>query len=167
MCSRDFLSRFSLTFQTTCLNLSLGHSSQADVIMERAPHDATDAELAVLQVLWDQGPVTVRTITDVIYPKGTASHYGTVQKLLERLEAKRFVSRDRGHWPHVFAAAIDRDVLIGMRLRVMADKLCGGSLTPLMLNLVRAKPLSAGEVAELRALLDSLSRSAGTKRKHS
>ena len=76
--------------------------------MERAPQDATDAELAVLQVLWDQGPVTVRTITDVIYPKGTASHYGTVQKLLERLEAKGFVNRDRRPWPHGDAASPSR-----------------------------------------------------------
>ena len=126
--------------------------------MIRAPQDATDAELAVLQVLWDQGPVTVRTITDVIYPKGTASHYGTVQKLLERLEAKRFVSRDRGHWPHVFAAAIDRDVLIGMRLRVMADKLCGGSLTPLLTQLVQAEGLSSADRQALRQQLDELER---------
>src|ERR1700687_2506317 len=109
--------------------------------MARVPHDATDAELAVLQVLWDHGPVTVRTITDVIYPKGTASHYGTCQKLLERLEAKRFVSRNRRPWPHVFSAAIDREALIGMRLRVMADKLCGGSLTPLLTQLVQAEGL--------------------------
>jgi len=126
--------------------------------MIRAPQDATDAELAVLQVLWDQGPVTVRTITDVIYPRGTASHYGTVQKLLERLEAKRFVSRDRGHWPHVFAAAIDRDVLIGMRLRVMADKLCGGSLTPLLTQLVQAEGLSSADRQALRQQLDELER---------
>jgi predicted transcriptional regulator len=124
--------------------------------MERVSQDATDAELAVLQVLWDQGPVTVRTITDVIYPKGTASHYGTVQKLLERLEAKGFVNRDRRHWPHVFAAAIDRDALIGMRLRVMADKLCGGSLTPLLTQLVHAKGLSAEDRRALRRQLDEL-----------
>jgi predicted transcriptional regulator len=98
----------------------------------------------------------VRTITDVIYPKGTASHYGTVQKLLERLEAKGFVNRDRRHWPHVFAAAIDRDALIGMRLRVMADKLCGGSLTPLLTQLVHAKGLSAEDRRALRRQLDEL-----------
>ena len=124
--------------------------------MERAPRDATDAELAVLQVLWDHGPVTVRKITDVIYPKGTASHYGTVQKLLERLEAKEFVSRDRRHWPHVFAAGIDCDDLIGMRLRVVADKLCGGSLTPLLTQLVQADGLSAGDRKALRQQLDEL-----------
>jgi BlaI family penicillinase repressor len=124
--------------------------------MQKQRLDATDAEVAVLQVLWDRGPVTVREITDVIYPKGTASHYGTVQKLLERLEAKKFVRRDRGPWPHVFAAAIERDDLIGMRLRAMADKLCGGSLTPLLTQLVQAEGLSATERKALRKHLDEL-----------
>src|SRR5437879_5075616 len=103
--------------------------------MERELQDATDAELAVLQVLWDRGASTVRQLTEVIYPHGGTAHYGTVQKLLERLESKGFVSRDRGCWPHVFSAAIEREAFIGLRLRAMAEKLCGGSLTPLLTHL--------------------------------
>ena len=68
-----------------------------------------------------------------------------MQKLLERLEAKGYVHRDRRRPVHVFAAAIDRDALIGRRLRDMAEKLCGGSLTPLLTHLVRAKRLTAAE----------------------
>src|SRR6516162_6463106 len=101
--------------------------------MDHPSQDVTDAELAILQVLWDQGQATVRQLTDAIYPKGTASHYATVQKLLDRLEAKGCAARDRGQWPHVFAATIQREELIGLRLRAMAEKLCGGSLTPLLL----------------------------------
>ena len=76
--------------------------------MARTPQDVTDAELAILQVLWDEGPATIRRLTDVLYPGGTAAQYGTVQKLLERLEGKGCVSRDRTPWPHVVTAAIDR-----------------------------------------------------------
>src|SRR5262245_5428058 len=99
--------------------------------MARTPQDITDAELAVLQVLWDQGPATIRHITDILYPDGRTSHYATVQKLLERLEGKRLegkpiVTRDRAASVHVFAAAIDRDDLIGRRLQSVAEKLCGG-----------------------------------------
>ena len=64
--------------------------------MARTPQDVTDAELAVLQVLWEQGPATIRQLTDRLYPEGKTSHYATVQKLLERLQAKGCVSRDRG-----------------------------------------------------------------------
>ena len=67
--------------------------------MARTPQDITDAELAVLQVLWEQGPATIRRITELLYPQGGTSHYATVQKLLERLETKACVRRDRSNSP--------------------------------------------------------------------
>jgi BlaI family transcriptional regulator, penicillinase repressor len=124
--------------------------------MEQPSQDVTDAELAILQVLWDQGQATVRQLTDAIYPDGSASHYATVQKLLDRLEAKDCVARDRGRWPHVFGAVIQREELIGLRLRAMAEKLCGGSLTPLLLHVLKTDQLSANERQELRAYLEEL-----------
>lgn len=124
--------------------------------MARTPQDVTDAELAVLQHLWDGGSATIRQLTDALYPEGGTAHYATVQKLLERLEAKGCVRRDQSDRVHRFAPAIDRDDLIGRRLRDMAEKLCGGSLTPLLTNLVRVKRLSARERDELRALIDEL-----------
>jgi BlaI family penicillinase repressor len=124
--------------------------------MDFSAHDVTDAELAVLQQLWDRGAATIRQLTEAIYPEGTPSLYGTVQKLLERLEAKGCVSRDRNNWPHVFQAIISRDELIGLRLRVMAEKLCGGSLTPLLTHLVEAERLTPQQRQELRSRLDEL-----------
>ena len=67
-----------------------------------------DAELAVLQQLWEKGPATIRSLTDALYPKSTDAYYATVQKLLERLESKGCVRRDRSSWAHVFEAAVDR-----------------------------------------------------------
>jgi|SRR6516225_7183837 predicted transcriptional regulator len=124
--------------------------------MARTPQDVTDAELAVLQVLWDNGPATIRQLTDVLYPGGGAAQYGTVQKLLDRLESKGCVRRDRTPAAHTFAAAIAREDLIGRRLQDMAEKLCGGSLTPLLTHLVRAKRLTTRERRELRDLIDEL-----------
>jgi predicted transcriptional regulator len=120
------------------------------------PPDVTDAELAVLQTLWEQGSTTIRRLADLLYPGGTAAQYGTVQKLLERLEAKGYVRRDRTPWPHLFTAAVDREALIGRRLREMAEKLCGGSMAPLLLHLLRAEQFSAEERQELRAFLEQL-----------
>jgi predicted transcriptional regulator len=122
--------------------------------MDESIQDVSDAELAVLRALWDGGAATIRQLTDQIYPNGTAAHYGTVQKLLERLEAKGHVTRDRRAMAHVFAARVDRDALIGRRLRETAEKLCGGSLTPLLTHLLKVERLSPNERQELRALMD-------------
>jgi predicted transcriptional regulator len=124
--------------------------------MARTPQDITDAELAVLEVLWQEGPATIRTITDVLYPKGGASHYATVQKLLERLEGKDCVRRDRKSPVHVFAPRIDRDELVGRRLQTLAEKLCGGSWTPLLTHLVQAGKLSSKDRQALRTLIAEL-----------
>jgi predicted transcriptional regulator len=131
--------------------------------MARISHDVTDAELAVLQALWDEGPATIRRLTDLLYPGGGTAHYATVQKLLDRLEAKGCIRRERRPGAHVFAAAIAREDLIGRRLEDVADKLCGGSLTPLLTHLVRARRLSARERAELRSLIDELDQERRTR----
>ena len=112
----------------------------------------------MLQVLWDKGRETIRALTDTLYPQGTGVHYATVQKLLERLEAKTFVKRDRTAWPHCFEPLIGRDDLISRRLQLTADKLCEGALAPLLTSLVKATQLSAVERESLRTLLDDLDR---------
>ncbi len=130
--------------------------------MGDANHDVTEAELAVLQALWDSGPSTIRQLVDRVYGQSGTSVYATVQKLLERLETKGCVARDRSGAVHVFRPAVDRDELIGRRLRAVADSLCGGSMTPLLTHLVEGKGLSAKEQRELRALIERLD---GRKRK--
>jgi BlaI family transcriptional regulator, penicillinase repressor len=132
--------------------------------MARTPQDITDAELAVLQVLWDEGACNIRKITELLYPDGRAAHYATVQKLLERLEAKECVRRDRGAAVHCFASAIDRDELIGRRLQSVAEKLCGGSLTPLLTHLVQNQKLSAQDRQALRDLIEELDQAARSKK---
>jgi predicted transcriptional regulator len=122
--------------------------------MARTPQDVTGKELEVLQILWDTGPATIKQIRDAVYPGGDTAEYATVQKLLDRLEEKGFVSRDRAGPAHVFHARLDKDELIGRRLRDMAEKLCGGSLTPLLTHLVRQQQLTARERRELRDLID-------------
>jgi BlaI family penicillinase repressor len=126
--------------------------------MKRNQADVTEAELSLLHALWDAGPATIRQLVERVYGQEGPSVYATVQKLLDRLEAKGCVRRDRGGAVHVFQAAIDRDELIGRRLRAVADSLCGGSLTPLLTHLVEGQELSAKERKELRALIHRLDR---------
>jgi BlaI family transcriptional regulator, penicillinase repressor len=114
----------------------------------------TGAELAVLDALWRQGRLSIRQIADEIYRGGKASEYATVQKLLERLEAKDCVARDRSSFAHVFEARIERADLIDQELAEVADKLCDGSLTPLLTHLVAKRKLTREEREMLRRLLD-------------
>jgi len=125
--------------------------------------DVPDAELAVLKALWDRGPATIREIADMLYPGGDVAHYATVQKLLERLQGRRYVSRRRNGNVNVFAARVARDDLIRRRLRDTADKLCEGSMTPLLTQLVEARGLSADELAELRAMIDRLEKGGSSR----
>jgi predicted transcriptional regulator len=125
--------------------------------------DVTDAELAVLQALWEDGPATIRQLADALYPGGTDAGYATVQKLLERLEDKNHVRRDRSGHAHRFQAISTRDHVVGLRLRAMAEKLCGGMMSPLLSHLVRAEALTQEERQELRQLMDELERKPKSK----
>ena len=124
--------------------------------MPREPQDVTEAELAVMQRLWDAGRASIRQLADALYGADAgAAQYATVQKQLERLEAKGFVACDRSLYVHVFSPAIDRDELIGRRIRAMAEKLCGGSLVPILSHLARSKSLTDKERKALRDLIET------------
>src|SRR5216117_2256309 len=100
--------------------------------MRRPSENVTDTELTVLKALWELGPSTIRELTDVLYPGGGPAHYSTVQKLLERLETKACVRRRSRGRINVYTASRRRHEMIAHRLRETADKLCEGSLTPLL-----------------------------------
>jgi predicted transcriptional regulator len=124
--------------------------------MPRISADVTDAELAVLQLMWDGGPATVRHLSDTLYPEGGASGYATVQKLLGRMESKGFVARKREGNGQRFEPLVGREELIGRRLRAVAETLCGGSLVPILSHLVSAERLSESERTTLRRLIDGI-----------
>jgi predicted transcriptional regulator len=124
--------------------------------MARTPQDVTEAELNVLELLWAKGPATIRQLADELYPGGGATQYATVQKLLERLQAKECVTRDRRGGVQLFSASIEREDLIDRRLQTLAEQLCGGSLAPLLSHLVRADRLSAADRQSLRDLIEEL-----------
>ena len=126
--------------------------------MHRAAHEVTDAELRVLEALWEHGPATVRTIRDVLYPHGGPSKSATVLKLLERLESKELVRRDRSAATQTFRVLVDRDGLIGSQLRHIAQRLSGNSFTPLLAHLVESDSLTDEERIRLRELLDAAPR---------
>ena len=116
--------------------------------------NVTEYELAVLEALWRRNSATIREITQEVYQEISTTAYATVQKLLERLENKGCVSRDRSSFAHVFRATVERSDLIGQGLEDLAEKLCGGSLTPLLIHLVETTSLTASQRKMLRKLID-------------
>jgi predicted transcriptional regulator len=133
--------------------------SERGADMAESIRAASEAELAVMRLLWDRGEMTARAIREALYPEGTTSQlgtsqHGTVQKLLQRLEEKGFVRRDRGAFVHVFRPLVSRDEYAGQQLESLAEKLTDGSLVPFLTHLVAAKKLSAKERKAIRDLLD-------------
>ncbi len=113
-----------------------------------------NAELAVMDLLWQNDRLTAREIRERLYPDATKAQHGTVQRLLQRLEDKGYVERDRSLPVHLFSAAISRQTYAGQQLESLADKLTAGSFAPLITHLVEEKRISAEEIERIRAILD-------------
>ena len=113
------------------------------------------SELEVLKVLWEHGPGTVRDLDEVLRRRRFRWAYTTVLTLLQRLEAKGYVVSDKSGFAHVFRPAVSRDRLLRQHLKDLADQLCGGAATPLVMALVQGHRFSAEDIEEFRRLLDA------------
>lgn len=107
-----------------------------------------------MNLLWQTDQLTARQIREQLYPKATKAQHGTVQRLLQRLEYKGYVERDRSLSVHLFSAATSRQTYAGSQLESLTAKLTGGSLAPLITHLVAEKKISREEINRLRAILD-------------
>jgi predicted transcriptional regulator len=124
--------------------------------MGRTPREITDTELSLLNELWQRPSATVQELTEALYGNTQAALLATVRKLLDRMEAKGCVTRDRGRWPHHYSAAVKREELAGNRLQAAANEFYDGDLAPLLTNLVRSQRLTAKDREDLRKVLDEL-----------
>ena len=133
--------------------------------MGRSAREITDAELSVLNELWQRPSATVQELTEALYGNTAAALLATVRKLLDRLEAEGCVARDRTKWPHHYTAILKREELAGKRLQAAADELYDGDLAPLLTHLVRSQKLTAADRDNLRKILDELDGKGPGKRK--
>jgi predicted transcriptional regulator len=126
--------------------------------VKRKPQTVTDAELAVLKVLWQRGPLSAKAITAAIYPDGAESEFASVHSFLQRLERKGLVVRDRSAFVHSFTAAVSQAEIAGQEMKALAARLGEKSIAPLIMQLVEQKRLSEREAAEIRKLLNKYSK---------
>lgn len=124
----------------------------------------TDAELAILGVLWSLGPATVREVHEAL-PAKVRRGYTTTLKLMQIMAEKGHLQRDESQRSHVYTAAAEegemQDTLVGDLL----DKAFGGSAAKLAMRALAREPASPEELAEIRALLARLEAKKGRKRK--
>lgn len=114
-----------------------------------------NAELAVMELLWNEDRMTARQIREQLYPNATKAQHGTVQRLLQRLEDKGYVIRDTTQPVLFFSAAISRRVYAGSQLESLAAKLTGGSLAPLITHFIEQKKISHKDIEQLRTILNN------------
>jgi BlaI family transcriptional regulator, penicillinase repressor len=112
------------------------------------------AELAVMKLLWEKGDLTARQILDALYPESSSPQHGTVQRLLERLERKGFVDRDRSGPVQHFSPSVTRERYLGAELETLASHMTGGSLAPVLSFLIEEQKLSRAEIRRLRKIVE-------------
>jgi len=113
----------------------------------------TEAELELLQILWQKEPATVREIHDALNLE-KLSGYTTVLKLLQIMTTKGLVVRDEANRAHVYRAAFTQDAMQSRLLKDLSKRLFAGSAAQLALHALSMEQASDDELAEIRALLE-------------
>jgi BlaI family transcriptional regulator, penicillinase repressor len=117
----------------------------------------TDAELAILRVLWEHGPSTVRQVRDIL-ERSQPTGYTTVLKIFQIMMEKGLVGRDESQRTHVYHAsrreAQTQQQLVGDLVR----RAFGGSALKLVMQALATEKASAEELAEIRKLIENLER---------
>jgi len=114
----------------------------------------SDSELQVLKLLWSAGPSTPNGLQELFLGEGVEWAYTTVQTLLHRLHKKDLVSRRREGVAQIYSASVDREELLAAQMTDLAERMCEGAATPLLLSLVRSKKLSKKDLDRFREIID-------------
>ena len=113
----------------------------------------TDAELAILRILWDRGPSTVRQVHDVLALERQAA-YTTALKLLQIMTEKGLVERDERDRTHIYRARLSEETTQRQLVRDLVDRAFGGSSSKLVMQALATKRASAEELRDIRKAID-------------
>jgi predicted transcriptional regulator len=118
----------------------------------RSSSRPTDAELAILRVLWARGPCTVRQVHDILSADREFA-YTTTLKLLQLMTDKGVAVRQEEGRVHLYRAAAAQEETQRHLIRDLLDRAFGGSASQLVMQALAARPASAAELREIRRLL--------------
>ncbi len=123
------------------------------------PPRPTEAELEILQVLWEHGACTVRDVHEVLNQR-SGTGYTTALKLLQIMHDKGLVARDESQRAHVYRAAVSKERTQKKFVSDMLRRVFDGSPSRLVLQALGDHQASHAELQEIRSLLDRLDRDA-------
>ena len=117
----------------------------------------TDAELAILRVLWERGPSTVRQVHESLSGERVIG-YTTILKLMQIMTDKGLVARDETDRTHVYSPRMSEEHTQRQLLQDLQDRAFGGSALKLVMQALSTKKSSREELAQIRQLLDERER---------
>ncbi len=112
----------------------------------------TDGELAILQVLWDRGPSTVRQVHETLF-EARETGYTTTLKLMQIMAEKGLVSRDESARTHIYTAKHGRDVTQQRLISDLMDRAFGGSAAALVMQVLASNPATADELRDIEQMI--------------
>lgn len=115
----------------------------------------SDAELQVLQLLWDEAPLDAVELSRRL-PEDRSWSLATVKTLLSRLLAKGAVAAEAQGRRYLYRPAIERESIASSQARRLVDRLFGGRVSPLVAQLAEQDEIDPADLAELEALVRSL-----------
>jgi len=118
----------------------------------------TDAELEILNVLWQRGASTVRDVQGQIVRSRPAMGYTTVLKLMQIMAEKGLVRRDESQRAHVYEARLAQEQTQRQLIGDLLERAFDGSATKLVMQALSARKTSAKELSTIREMLDEFER---------
>jgi predicted transcriptional regulator len=126
----------------------------------------TEAELAILRVLWQRGPSTVRQVHEVITeikktgPDAKKTGYTTVLKFMQIMLEKGLVSRNETPYAHVYTARLPQEQTQRALVADLLDRAFEGSMSGLILQALSSRKATPEELSEIRSILKNYERGA-------
>lgn len=118
--------------------------------------DPTKSELEILQVLWVNGPSTVRFVNDFLNEQKREVQYTSTLKLMQIMVEKGLLLRDESQMKHIYSAAIEENKTKGVLLDKFISSMYNGSASKLMQQLLGSKKTSKEELDAIRELLKKM-----------
>ena len=124
---------------------------------DKAREKLGERELDIMQVLWDARSATVTEVQQVLADQGSDIAYTTVQTILNRMEAKGYVTRDTTDRAHKYRPLLKEPKAVTVAIKRLADQFFSGSVEALATHLV-SKNLSPKQIENIQAIIDEHSR---------
>ena len=120
------------------------------------PAEPTRAELEILQVLWQNGPSTVRFVNDLLNEQKRAVQYTSTLKQMQIMVEKGMLKRDESSMKHIYIPVEEEQKTKSLLLDRFVDTLYNGSTGNLVMQLLGNKKTSKNELQAIKDLINKM-----------